>query len=59
MIYVLTILTCLTAQPDRCQRIELQVQACDAGGIGQIAQWAIAHPEYRVERWSCEAGEQS
>lgn len=50
MIYVLSLLACLTGQPDRCERVELEVQSCNAGGIGQLAAWAIQHPEYRVEK---------
>lgn len=53
MIYVLSLLACLTGQPDRCERVELEVQSCNAGGIGQLAAWAIQHPEYRVEKWHC------
>lgn len=56
MIYVLSLLACLSAQPNQCERYELQVQACDAGGIGQLAAWALQHPEYRVEKWNCSQG---
>ncbi len=53
MIYVLTLLACMTGQPDRCQKYELHVQSCNAGGIGQLAAWAIQHPEYQVTKWHC------
>ena len=53
MIYVLTLLACLNAHPDRCQRWELQVEACNALGIGQIARWAGENPAWRVMRWHC------
>jgi hypothetical protein len=56
MIYVLTLLACLTTQPDRCARYELQVEACNAAGIGQLAIWAMQHPAWRVERWNCSQG---
>ncbi len=53
MIYVLTLLACLSAQPEHCERYEMQVQSCNAFGIGQLAQWALRHPGWRVERWHC------
>jgi hypothetical protein len=55
-IYVLTLLACLTGQPDRCERVELEVQSCNAAGIGQLAMWAIRHPEWQVTKWHCGEG---
>lgn len=58
VIYVLSMWVCLVAHPDRCQRQALEVQSCNAAGIGQMATWALKHPEWRVERWNCRAGEE-
>ncbi len=59
MIYVLTLLACLSAKPEHCDRIELQVQACDAAGVAQLAMWAIHHPDWRVQKWNCSGGQQT
>jgi hypothetical protein len=56
-VYVLSLLACLSAQPDRCERHELEVQSCNAGGIGQLATWALEHPTWFVKRWHCGEGE--
>lgn len=53
MIYVLTMLVCLYADPKHCERREFQVDACSAAGIGQIARWAGENPGWRVMKWHC------
>jgi hypothetical protein len=54
---VLPIRACLVASPNQCKRVELPVESCNSAGIAQIAIWAAANPEWRVERWSkCEPG---
>ena len=56
MIYVLSLLACLTAQPDRCERYEMQVQACGISEQAVIAVWLVQHPKHELRSWSCEMG---
>jgi hypothetical protein len=57
IVYALTLLACMHANPQHCERHELQVQSCNAGGIGQLATWAFAHPNWFVKRWHCGEGQ--
>ena len=48
---VIVILACLVASPTDCSKVEIQVEACTAHGLAAMAQWAMAHPHYRIEKW--------
>jgi hypothetical protein len=51
---VLVILACLGG--GTCQRFEVPVEACTAGGQPAVLAWRMLHPDWTVRRWRCEQG---
>lgn len=55
----LVFVACLLSAPDRCEERSLQyvdvpsVMTCVMGAQPQLAEWAEAHPNWRVARWKC------
>jgi hypothetical protein len=58
MIFILTILGCLAAQPDKCEPYEMHVDSCEPREMMiQAALWGRDRPDWRVMRLQCEAGD--
>ena len=56
----LAFLVCLGGQPSVCERRAIQfadmpLMTCMIGAQAQLAQWQSEHPDWTIQRWSCQA----
>jgi hypothetical protein len=56
----LVLAVCMISEPDQCKNVHLTFMAenmtpfhCMLYGQSEIAKWSEAHPDWKIQRWSC------
>lgn len=55
----LVFVACLSAAPTTCERRAMQFAdltpaACTMGAQPELARWVGEHPDWRIQRWTCQ-----